>query len=166
MGFPDASTLRFRPATDDDSPGIVALVGLCFSEYPGCVLHVDEEEPGLLTPSSSFARFWVLTDDAERVFGCIACTEHDVDGAPGVELKKCYLHPAFRGRGLASGMVRLVEAHARDADRIRIELWSDTRFTQAHAVYEHLGYRLTGGERDLHDLSATREFHFQKELAS
>jgi putative acetyltransferase len=164
MGFPDASLLRFRLAVDVDSPGIVALVGMCFAEYPGCVLDVDQEEPGLLTPADSFARFWVLVDDRERVFGCIACTEHDVDGAAGVELKKCYLHPAYRGRGLASQMVKLVEDHARAASRPRVELWSDTRFTQAHAVYEHLGYQRTGEERDLHDLSATREFYFRKEL--
>lgn len=164
MGFPDASLLHFRPAADADSPGIVALVGLCFSEYPGCVLDVDLEEPGLLSPTSSFARFWVLVGPDQRVFGCIACTEHEVDGAPGVELKKCYLHPAFRGRGLASRMVGFVEEHARTANRPVVELWSDTRFERAHAVYEHLGYRRTGQERDLNDLSATREYHFMKEL--
>ncbi|MGA0060780.1 MAG: GNAT family N-acetyltransferase [Planctomycetota bacterium] len=164
MGFPSAEQLRIRPAEDTDSPGIVALVGLCFAEYPGCVLDVDREEPGLLTPTTSFARFWVLAAENDRIFGCIACTEHDVEGRPGVELKKCYLHPAYRGRGLASRLVALVEQHAWAADRPRVELWSDTRFEQAHAVYAHLGYRRTGTERDLQDLSATREFHFLKEL--
>lgn len=165
MPFPPAASLRFRDAVDLDSPGIVALVGRCFAEYPGCVLDVDREEAGLLAPSTSFARFWVLVDVGQRVFSTIACTEHEVDGAPGVELKKCYLHPAYRGLGFARRMVDLVEGHARARGRPALELWSDTRFTTAHAVYAHLGYRPTGRVRDLGDLSATREHHFAKWLA-
>src|SRR5690606_22074226 len=116
--------------------------------YPGCVLHVDDEEPTLLSPESAFARAWVLVHrderGEERVFGSIACTEHEVDGEPGVELKKCYLHPFVRGRGWATRLVALVEAQARERGRERVELWSDTRFTTAHAVYEHLGYERSG----------------------
>ena len=158
-------SLRIRPVRDADSPGLVDLVGRCFAEYPGCVLDVENEETCLLHPETAFTRFWVLVDGAERVFGCIACSEHQVDDEPGVELKKCYLHPQVRGRGLASRLVGLVEDHARERDRPLVELWSDTRFETAHAVYQHLGYRRTGRERDLHDRSATREFHFVKRLA-
>lgn len=165
MPFPTDDELVLREARDLDSPGIVALVGLCFREHPGCVLHVDEEETGLLTPESSFARFWVLVH-GDRVFGTIACTEHDVDGEPGVELKKCYLHPSIRGRGWATRLAALVEQHARERGRKVVELWSDTRFTTAHAVYEHLGYRPTGQVRDLHDRSETREYHFVKRLSA
>jgi RimJ/RimL family protein N-acetyltransferase len=117
-----------------------------------------------LTPTRSFDRFWVLVGPDERVFGTIACSAHPIEGAPGLELKKCYLHPSQRGRGLARRLVALVEDHASSLGIATVELWSDTRFTTAHAVYEHLGYRRTGRERDLHDLSATREYHFVKRI--
>ena len=168
MAFPTSADCELRLARDDDSPGIVALVGLCFRPYAHCWLDVDNEEPGLLTPTTSFARFWVLTQ-GDRIWATVACTEHDVeiDGRrrPGVELKKCYVHPALRGQRVATRLVALVEEHARANGRAIVELWSDTRFTLAHSVYEHLGYRRTDATRELHDISDTAEFHFIKPLS-
>jgi putative acetyltransferase len=43
-----------RAARDDDSSGVIALVGRVFAEYPGCLLDVDAEEPELRAPASSF----------------------------------------------------------------------------------------------------------------
>lgn len=159
-------TLELRRARDGDSPGIVALVGLCFAEYPGCILDVDEEERGLLAPETAFSAFWVLAE-GDRVRGTIACQERlaDADGPRRVELKKLYLHPRVRGRGLARRLCGLVEDWAREHGHDLVDLWTDTRFRTAHAVYEHLGYVRTGRIRALDDRSATREYHFVKELA-
>lgn len=152
-------------AVDDrlDPPGIVALIGLCFSDYPDCFLDVDREERGLLAPSQSYDRFWVVAW-RERILGTIALGEHDVDDEPGVELKKLYLHPWLRGCGFGRRLCTLVEDHARSTGRDLIELWTDTRFETAHAVYSHLGYRRTGEIRPLHDLSGTEEYRFLKRL--
>jgi putative acetyltransferase len=148
-----------RTATDDDSAGIIDVIARVFAEYPGCVLDVDREEPELRAPASSFDRFWVVEEDG-AVVGCIACALH---GAV-VELKKLYLDKTVRGRGFARQLVDLVEKTARDHGAALIELWSDTRFTDAHAFYGRLGYERTGRTRDLHDLSNTTEFHFIKRL--
>ncbi|MBK8978377.1 MAG: GNAT family N-acetyltransferase [Planctomycetes bacterium] len=163
--------LQIRPATAADSAGIVALVGMCFAEYPGCILDVDREETSLLRPAAAFNAFWVLEwwrpeRGDGRVMGTIGASDHPIGGRPGSELKKLYLHPALRGRGIARVLVGLVEDRARELGHTAIELWSDTRFTTAHRVYERLGYRATGAVRALHDLSATREFHYVKQLAS
>lgn len=156
--------LELRPAVDADADGVIALVDLCFREFPGCVLDVEREERGLLAPASSFDAFWVVLED-HMVVGMIACSDHlDSEGRPAIELKKLYLHPQVRGRRLGTRLVQLVEARARGLGARIVELWSDTRFLTAHSVYEHLGYRRTGQERELHDLSATREFHYVKEL--
>lgn len=80
------------------------------------------------------------------------------------ELKKLYLDTRLRGQGLGRDLIALVEDTARASGATRIDLWSDTRFTTAHAVYERCGYRRTGRTRDLHDLSNTTEFHFEKEI--
>lgn len=148
-----------RPAIDEDAAGVIDLIARVFAEYPGCVLDVDREEPELRTPASSFDRFWVVEENG-TVVGCIACALH----GEVCELKKLYVDAAARGRGLARQLVELVEKTARDQGSEFIELWSDTRFVTAHAVYERLGYRASGRTRDLHDLSHTTEYHFAKRL--
>ena len=70
----------------------------------------------------------------------------------GAELHKLYVLAELRRQGIA---------HPRGSRLV--ELWSDTRFLEAHAFYEALGYRRTARTRELHDLSNTTEFHFRKE---
>jgi len=148
-----------RPARDSDAVAVISLIARVFAEYPGCVLDVEREEPGLKAPASSFDRFWVVEEDGE-VVGCVGCAL----GEGVAELKKLYLDARVRGRGLARRLIELVEDTARAHGARRIELWSDTRFTNAHAVYGRCGYRHTGRTRDLHDLSNTTEYHYEKEL--
>ena len=150
---------RLRAAVDADSQGVIALVARVYAEYAGCVLDVEREERGLLAPASSFDRFWVA-EEGGRVVGCAAC----VVAAERVEMKKVYLDLAYRGRGLGRALVALVEETAAAAGVGLVELWSDTRFLLAHAVYERLGYRRTGRTRELHDLSKSVELHFEKRL--
>jgi putative acetyltransferase len=150
-----------RPATDADSPGIIELIGAVFAEYPGCVLDVDREEPELRTPASSFDRFWVVEEEG-RIVACIGCAlRGDI-----TELKKLYVARAARRRGIGRRLVALVEETARGAGANRVELWSDTRFTDAHALYLALGYAQLPETRELHDLSRTVEHHFLKILAA
>jgi hypothetical protein len=51
--------------------------------------------------------------------------------------------------------------HARAAGKRRMILWSDTRFTKAHALYEGMGF-IREGERDLHDSNHSREYGYWK----
>lgn len=149
-----------RAATDADSEGVIALIGRAFAEYEGCVLDVDREEPDLRAPASSFDRFWVVEEKGE-ILGTGACSIH----ADRVEVKKIYVDPRLRGRGWGRTLIKRVEQTAREVGRDRVDAWSDTRFTTAHAVYEHLGYVRQPETRDLHDLSRTTEHHFVKTLA-
>jgi putative acetyltransferase len=152
---------RLRPGTDSDSAGVIALIRRIYAEYEGCVLDVDREEPGLRAPASSYDRFWVLEEEeGSRVVGCSACTI----GRDHVEVKKVYLDRDLRGRGWGRRLVEVVEETARGLGIRRIELWSDTRFTTAHRVYERLGYARLPESRELHDLSNSTEYHYRKEL--
>lgn len=155
---------RLRPARESDADRVIALIRRVYTEYAGCVLDVDHEEPELRTPASSFERFWVLEQRGTLV-GCCGCS---VEPGPGDEryllLRKLYVDRSVRGRGYGSLLVRQAEDFARKLGLRRIELWSDTRFTTSHAVYKHLGYVQSGRTRELHDLSRTTEYHFWKEL--
>lgn len=153
--------MELRAATKLDSPQIVDLVGRCYAEYPGCVLDVENEEPELLDPEGAFAAFWVLEDSGE-ILGTVGCKLE----ANKVELKKLYLDPEVRGKGWARRMVALVEGFAREHDVRIVELWTDTRFENAHGLYAHLGYLRSGETRELHDQSNTVEYYFLKTLTT
>ncbi|MEM8882588.1 MAG: GNAT family N-acetyltransferase [Planctomycetota bacterium] len=138
---------------------MIRLIGAVFDEYEGCVLDVDREEPELRAPATHYDRFWVLEREG-RVVGCAACSLH----LPMVEMKKIYLDADLRGTGWGRRLIEIVEREARRLGATRIEAWSDTRFTRAHAVYAHLGYEKADATRFLHDLSGTEEYHFSKSL--
>ena len=149
-----------RPARDEDSDGIIALIAACYLEYPPNVLDVDLEEPELRTPASSFEAFWILEDEQQRIVGCIALGT--VEAGKRIELKKCYVSNGLRGTGQGRRLIETVEAWAVERGIPEVELWSDTRMTLAHKVYAKLGYVASGRTRDLHDISETTEFHFLK----
>ncbi|PCJ52344.1 MAG: hypothetical protein COA70_12520 [Planctomycetota bacterium] len=151
-----------RPARDEDSDGIIALIAACYLEYPPNVLDVDLEEPELRTPASSFEAFWVLEDEQQRIVGCIALGT--VAAGKRIELKKCYVCSELRGGGWGRRLIETVEAWALEHGIPEVELWSDTRMTLAHKVYAKLGYVASGRTRDLHDISETTEFHFLKAM--
>jgi hypothetical protein len=57
-----------------------------------------------------------------------------------------------------------VEKTAADLGAGEVQLWSDSRFTDAHRFYQQRGYTRMGPDRELGDLSRTREHHFVKVL--
>ncbi|MEU4423129.1 GNAT family N-acetyltransferase [Actinoplanes sp. NPDC024001] len=62
--------------------------------------------------------------------------------APGVaELKRMYVRPAFRGRGLARQMIVAIEEEALAAGRSVIRLETGTHLPAAIALYQSSGYR-------------------------
>ena len=154
-----------RPGRDEDAEGLIALIGGVFAEYPGCVLEVDGEMPELRRIASYFVEhggeFWVADRDA-RVVGCIGFTP--ASDPRGIELKKLYVCSTERKSGLGGRLVALVEAAAQARGAEFIDLWSDTRFSTAHAFYEKRGWRRGPKTRELHDLSQTVEYYFRKDL--
>lgn len=155
-----------RPVVDDDSARLIALIGGCWSEYPGVLLDVDGEEPWLRAPASAYGRWnglmWVVPAGLELA-ACVGCKP--LDDAT-VELKSLYVSASARRRGLGSQLTGLVERAAADGGAQRVLLWSDSRFLDAHRLYERLGYHRTGRSRDLPDMSHTTEYEFAKVVPS
>jgi len=158
---------RLRLSSDDDSWEVIALIGACWSEYPGCVMDVHGECPDLLSPASVYRRhggaFWVATDSC----GTVVATVGWRPLGPGViELERLYVGRRWRRHGLAARLAELVEETAVSNGAGRIELWTDTRFSDAHRFYQQRGYVLGGPDRELGDLSRTREHHFVRSLGA
>ena len=149
-----------RPVRDEDGPALERLIAACWAEYPGCVMDVDSEEPWLRAPATAYAEkqgaLWV-TGDLQACVGVRPLTDRVV------ELKSLYVAATARRGGVGRRLVRRAERWARESGAQRIELWSDTRFLDAHRLYERLGYAFTGVTRDLHDLSNTTEYEMVRD---
>lgn len=162
-GFQYAAAMEVtqRPVENRDALGLQRLIANAFADYPYCFLDVEIEEPGLMTPADSHPSLHILEKNGQ-VVGCVGWAE----SRPGVvELKRLYIDHALRGGGWGRRLVEWVEEQARAHGATVVELWTDTKFETAHAVYQRLGYQPTGEKRPLHDISETWEFHYQKELA-
>jgi predicted GNAT family N-acyltransferase len=154
---------HLRLVTDGDSEALIRLIGDAWSEYPGCVLDVDGEEPWLRAPATAFhGTFWVVTRDEDVV----ACVGLKPLAAGSIELKSLYVAAKARRQGLGELLTELVEQEARERGARRIELWSDGRFADAHRLYTRLGYERLPRTRELHDLSNTTEYAFAKHIPS
>ncbi len=164
--IPAMDELRIRAARDRDAEGLISLIETVFSEYPGCVLDVESEEPELLAIDTRYrarnGHFWV----AERA-GCIVASAGVRPGsdAETLELKKLYVARPLRRRGLGSRLMELAEAELESLGQKRVELWSDTRFEDAHRLYERRGYRRSSVTRELQDRSQSIEAYFSKEFS-
>jgi len=156
--------VTLRPATDADSAAVTALIGGCFAEYPGCVLDPDGIDAWMQAPASAYAgtggEFWVLDGTA----GLDACVGYQPVGDLTVELKSLYVAASARRGGLGGRLVNIVEQAARESGAHTVRLWSDTRFTDAHRLYERLGYERGPRTRELHDPSQSVEFGYAKDL--
>jgi putative acetyltransferase len=158
-----AGEVLIRPARDADSPAVIELIAACYGEYPGCVLDVESEVPGLGAVASHFAAaggaFWV----AERR-GRIVGSAGFVPAARAVELHHLYVGPGDRGSGLAPRLFALVERAARQRAAAEIVCWSDTRFARGHTFYARLGFHRGAMTRSLADRSRSVEFSFRLPL--
>ena len=157
-----ADDIVLRPARDDDAAGLIALIAGCFAEYPGCILDVDGEMPYLRRIAGAFAEvdgeFWVA-EHRRRLVGSVGLRPRR-QGT--IALVNLYVARSARRRGLGARLTGLVEDGARRRRADVVDLWSDTRFRDAHRLYERLGYRRMPETRHLSDLSSSVEFRFIK----
>lgn len=163
MHEPDRIRPSVREARDDDSETLIRLIAAVYAEYPGCILDVDNEEPHLRRPASAF-REWggrlLVAEEDGRPVAC--CGYRDRGGA--LELKHLYVARSARRQGLGHRLVAMVEEAARAAAKNTVELWSDSRFLDAHRLYESLGYTRGLRERELNDLSRSVEYYYSKRV--
>jgi putative acetyltransferase len=155
-----SETLSIMDARDEDGLGLIRLIEAVYAEYPNCILDVPGEEPDLLAIATTYSewggRFWV----AKRGRTLVGCIGVRPAKDQTVELKKLYVASNERRSGLGTRLVDLVLDEGRKRGAQRIDLWSDTRFIEAHAFYERLGFTRTERTRHRHDISQTVEYEY------
>jgi len=156
---------HLRPGRDDDAAGFIALIGACWAEYPGCVMDMERENAELFGLATYYADKGGALWAAEAGGAIVGMTGVAPLEAGAWEIGKVYVDAGQRGTGLALSLMTAAEAHARAAGATELKLWSDTRFTRAHAFYEKLGFVREGAIRVLDDLSNSLEYAYAKPLA-
>ncbi|GAB4329775.1 MAG: hypothetical protein Kow0010_14440 [Dehalococcoidia bacterium] len=135
-----------------------------FEEF-GFELEVDGYEADVVDPAAHYAPpangFAVAEDGHGRVVGCVGFTG---EGHGTFELHRLYVLREARRHGLGEALVRWVIGQARERGGTRIILFSDIQFTDAHRLYERLGFRRTRF-RYAPDPWQSREWGYELSLA-
>jgi putative acetyltransferase len=145
-----------------DRDAVVALIDRVYSEY-GERLCLENADRDLLKVPSFYGNgnFLVLEADG-GVVGSVAVALKE---GPVCALKRLYLDSGFRGHDWSRHMLFWAMDRGRACGKRRMELWSDTRFTRAHAFYVKHGFRFDGRIRTMHDNYAPYdEFYFDIDL--
>jgi putative acetyltransferase len=127
------------------SPEEIGSARKLFSEYASwieislCFQNFDKEVaelPGAYAPPSGRL---LLAVDGQQVMGCVALRKIG-DGVG--EMKRMYVRPEFRGRGLGRTLTETLIAEAKQIGYARLRL--DTlpgKMDQAIAMYRSLGFQ-------------------------
>ncbi|MGE0478967.1 MAG: GNAT family N-acetyltransferase [Phycisphaerae bacterium] len=155
-----ASIRGLRPALPRDTPAVQRLIATIFADYD-YVLDVEREDPHLRDPGGYFratgGEFWVVENAAGEIVATVAVYLH-TDAA---ELKSLYVAAPVRRAGLGRRLTELVLGYARQCGRRTLFLWSDTRFSDAHRLYEKLGF-VRDGVRNICCANEFAEYHFTR----
>lgn len=134
------------PAAQDGPAGLLAAYHLRTQAEKGEAVAGVDELPDRYRAEILDSRA-VFTDDlvllasiGDSAVGCLVVTS-PVGGRS--EIKRLWTDPAFRGRGLASGLVVAALAHAAESGVgvVRLSVWEWR--TDAIALYERLGFTVT-----------------------
>jgi len=105
------------------------------SRYPGSpVFGIDGSE------AASAKVYFVIARSGADVIGCGAFRPFDTSC---VEIKRMFVRPAYRGRGVARQILQSLHAEARSRGYAFSVLETGMRQPEAIALYESEGYRRT-----------------------
>jgi putative acetyltransferase len=99
-------------------------------------------DPDLEDPAGTYESLWVALVDGD-VVGSVALRADDADT---LVLKRMYLRPEQRGRGLGRRLLDTALTHARSSGAKRIRLDTTERMVAARALYEQYGFERVAGD--------------------
>lgn len=143
-----------RPFQSQDHAAVQVAVKAVYDEF-GFTWEPEAYHADLFDIPGHYAHFWVA-ELGGKVVGGVGLQPHLLTpGKPGgitnrrvnatdAELVRLYLHPAAQKQGLGRALTQAVIDQARALNLQALELWSDKRFTDAHALYLKMGAQIVG----------------------
>jgi GNAT superfamily N-acetyltransferase len=120
-------------------------------------------EPGVPPSAADLSVVLLARDDAGAVLGCGALRQL---GPGTAELKRMYVVPAARGRGVSKVVLAALEDAARERGWTTLRLETGPRQPEAIALYAGSGYRAIGAfGAYAGDPGATDSLFFERVLA-
>ena len=138
----EGSGLRLERATPADAAQVWELQRAAFAEYLG----VQDPPPGVWRASVTDVERWlreggaVLAWQGDALAGSIIWSRHPDE----LYVQHVSVHPDYRRRGIASVMMRWMDEEARRQGYGRLALKIRPNLPGNQALYERLGYRVTG----------------------
>jgi putative acetyltransferase len=134
------------PADLATARGLFAEYGASIAHLAGASLNAQRFDEELVTLPGRYAeprgRIYLALADGAGV-GCAALRPIDTlpgDAGPVGELKRMYVRPTWRGRGLGRLLIDRIIADAREAGYGTLKLDTDPRLEAANALYQSLGF--------------------------
>jgi putative acetyltransferase len=127
----------FQPQYTDGFRALVADTLREFGFEPDRELDADLDDP-----AASYAALWVAVD-GDKVVGSAALRDL---GDGRVELKRMYLRPDQRGRGLGRELLALSLEWARAHGQRAVRLDTSERMVAAQRLYEAHGFERIAGD--------------------
>lgn len=140
------SEFRLREAANADGDAIRRVVGDALVEHGlaldprGTDADLNDLERDYFAAGGWFA---VLVDETGALGGTVGL--HRVD-ADRIELRKMYLRPGWRGRGLGKRLLSAAIDRARAGGWKTIVLETNSRLKDAIAMYRRAGFRRVEGD--------------------
>lgn len=127
-----------REVVAEDVPDVIRLVAETLAEFGLAFGQGSPTDEQLRTLPASYegGAFWVAYDGSRLLGTCGLYPE-----SPGIyELRKMYLRPAARGRGLGKQLLETALAWARERGATHVVLDTMEKMTRAIAFYEAHGF--------------------------
>ncbi len=130
-----------------------AEIEATYADDDGSIHSVAADPEAMSPPDGAF----LVAYEGERPLGCGGLKRLDEDRC---EIKRMYVLPELRGRGLAGRLLRALEGRARELGYSRVRLDTGTRQLAAKHLYERSGYV----EIPDYNGNTQASFWFEKEL--
>ncbi|MCD5313104.1 GNAT family N-acetyltransferase [Kineosporia babensis] len=143
--------MRNSPVTDlvlreapFDSPEAIALISEIQQEYVNRYGGPDDT-PVVAAEFSPPTGLFVVAEVGGELAGCVGLRSHVIEGVECAEMKRLYVRPAFRRRGLARKLLVGAEQRAELLGYRRLILETGDRQPEAIALYRSSGYQPHAG---------------------
>jgi mycothiol synthase len=145
----DIPGISICPCTPGDRDAIIALIGICETEEMGSSDPAMLDGVSAVWQRSDFdwgKNAWLaVASDGRKALGFAHVQPVE---RTDIQAFAC-VHPDARGRGIGSGLVAKVEAHASDAlgrfapgDRVVLQQWVAAANAPGHRLLEQSGYQV------------------------